>query len=150
MNTNQKIVNRIDLRAMLSTLWIFLALNYIYCDHLGLMEPEALQSLMKGQVGNVPVTQGFLFAAAIILEISFVMVVLSRVLPYRANRWANIAAGLILTIIQVGTMGLGTAPTPVYLFYSVIEVAVNLLIVWLAWQWKKPETDSVVMRLQEA
>jgi len=141
MDTVKRTNTKADMKGIFSTLWIFLSVNYIYCDHLGLMEPEVFQGLMTGHIGAIQITQGFLLASAILLEIPFVMIVLSRVLKYRANRWANIIAGAIMAFVQIGTMGMGTSSSLAYIFYSVIEIVCNLLIVWLAWKWHKPESE---------
>jgi hypothetical protein len=74
-------------------------------------------------------------AAALLMQIPFIMIVLSRILDYKANRLANIIAAIIMIIVQLGTMGIGTSPSLVYIFYSVIEVVCNLIIVWIAWKW---------------
>ena len=139
MNTSQKIPGSKDRRAILSTLWIFLSLNYIYCDHLENMQPGVIKEMLTGQIGAIPVTPEFLLTAALLLEIPFLMIVLSRVLKYGANRWANAIAGILMTVVQVGTMGMGTGPSLSYLFYSAIEIACNLFIVWYAWTWRNPE-----------
>jgi hypothetical protein len=142
MNSNSKTVEMRDRKAVLSTLWIFLVANYLYCDVFSHMDPAALKELITGTIGSIPVTQGFLLTAAIMMEIPIAMIVLSRVLKYRANRWANILAGAIMAVIQVGTMGMGTPPTLHYLFYSAMEIACNLFIVWYAWTWRKVEGQS--------
>jgi hypothetical protein len=140
MSTSNKALATHDRKTVLSTLWIFLAANYIYCDLLSHMEPAVLRELITtGTLGSIQVTQVLLLSAAIMMEIPFAMILLSRVLPYRVNRWANIIAGAIMVAIQVGTMGMGTPSTLHYLFYSAIEVACNLFIVWYAWKWTNPE-----------
>jgi hypothetical protein len=139
MNTNTRTFEMQDRRTVLSTLWMFLAANYIYCDVLSHMEPAAIRELITGTIGSIQVTQAFLLGAAIMMEIPFAMIILSRVLKYRANRWANIIAGAIMAAIQVGTWNMGTPPTLHYLFYSAIEIACNLFIVWYAWKWTNPE-----------
>jgi len=139
MNTNKKTFEMQDRKAILSTLWIFLTANYIYCDVLSHMQPAVIKELITGTIGSIQVTQGFLLTAAIMMEIPFAMIVLSRVFKYRACRWANIAAGAIMAAIQVGTMGMGTPPTLHYLFYSAIEIACTLFIVWYAWKWRNLE-----------
>ena len=136
MNTNSMTLETQDKKAIFSTLWIFLAANYIYCDVVAHMEPANLKELIAGTIGSIQVTQGFLLTAAIMMEIPFAMIILARVLKYRANRWANIIAGAIMVVIQVGTMGMGTAPTLYYLFYSAIEIACALFVVWYAWTWR--------------
>jgi len=139
MNTNTKTFEMQDGKTILSSLWIFLTANYIYCDVLAHMESTTLRELINGTVGSIQVTQGFLLTAAIMMEIPFAMILLARVLKYRVNRWANIIAGAIMAVIQVGTMGMGTAPTLYYLFYSAIEITCTLFIVWYAWKWTNPE-----------
>jgi predicted tellurium resistance membrane protein TerC len=140
MSTERNINEKMDRKSLFSTLWIFLAVNYIYCDHLGLMEPGVVSGLMAGQIGSIPITQIFLLAAALIIGIPFMMIVLSRVLKHRINRWVNMIAGLIMIIIQIGTLNVGTAPSLVYYFYSTIEVITNLVIIILAWRWHNPES----------
>lgn len=128
-----------DRKAILSTVWLFLTANYIYCDVLAHMEPATIKEIITGTIGSIQVTQGFLLSAALMMEIPFAMILLARALPYRANRWANIIAGAIMAVIQVGTMGMGTAPTPYYLFYSAIEIAGTLFAALYAWTWRNPE-----------
>jgi hypothetical protein len=132
MNTNTHAVDR---RALLSTIWIFAVLNYLYCDLLSLMDAPVLKQYLTGTVGSIQFTQGFLLGAGMLMEISMAMVLLSRVLPYKANRWANIVAGVITTAVQLGSLTLGTS-TPYYWFFSVIENAATVSIVWLAWTWR--------------
>lgn len=139
MNINQMTSTMQDKKGLLSTLWIFLTVNYIYCDHLGIMEPGVIKDLLSGHVGTIQLTQEFLLAAAILMQIPFIMIVLARVLPYRVNRWVNIIAAGIMIAVQVGTMGAGTAPSTVYLFYSAIEIAANLVVIWQAWRWTNPK-----------
>ncbi len=139
MNPSTTPAKKIDTKVLLSTLWLFLAVNYIYRDILSNMEAGALQGYLVGNVGEITITQGFLLAGAIMMEIPFVMIILSRVLKGAANHWANIIAGILMVIIEVGTMGIGTAPTLHYLFYSAIVIPCNLFIVWLAWRWRNAE-----------
>ena len=141
MNAIKKINGVQDIKVVLSALWIYLTANYIYCDHLGIMEPEVFQGLATGHIGSVQVNQQFLLAAALMMQIPFMMIVLSKVLKYGINRWINIIAGAIMIAIQIGSMGMGTGPSLVYLFYSAIEITCNIVIIWLAWMWRNPESQ---------
>lgn len=132
-----------DKRVIFSTLWIFLTVNYIFCDVFSNMDPGALKELVTtGGLSGVQLTQGFLLLAAISMEIPMAMIVLSRLLKYKANRWANIIVGSLMVVYQISTMNVGTPPTLHYIFYSIIEVVCNLVIVWLAWKWTNPEGSS--------
>ncbi len=123
-------------KALFSTLWIFVMINYLYCDFLSNMESSVLKGLLDGQIAGMTITTSFLLNAAFLMEIPTAMVLLSRVLPFRANRWANIIAGLIMTLVQVGSLFVGTGPTPHYIFYSVIEASTTAFIAWFAWNWR--------------
>ena len=131
MKTNFK-----DRTVILSTLWIFVLFNYLYCDILGLMDSLLLKQYLTGTVDGLEITENFLFLGAILMEIPIVMVLLSRILNYQANRWANIAAASIKTIAMVSTMFVGT-PSSYYLFFGIIEIATTSFIIWYAWTWKK-------------
>lgn len=126
-----------DMRSKLSILWIFATLNYLYCDVAGLMDRELLTGYLAGNVGGLEISQGFLLGAGILVEIPIAMVLLSRVLKYRANRWANIAAGTVMTVVQLATLFLAGTPIIYYLFFSVIEIATTAFIVWSAWKWSE-------------
>jgi hypothetical protein len=126
-----------DMKSRLSTLWIFASLNYLYCDIASLMDPQLLPQYLRGNVNGLEFTPTFLLAAGVLVEIFIAMVLLSRLLPYRANRWANIAAGTAMTAVQLATV-LFMKPAPYYAFFSAIEIATTVAIVWYAWKWTEP------------
>jgi hypothetical protein len=103
------------------------------------MDSELLKQYLTGKVNGMEFTQGFLLGAAILVEIPIIMVLLSRVLKYRVNRWANVIAGTIMTLVQAASLFAGT-PAMYYLFCSVLEIAATVLIVWLAWNWRHAES----------
>ena len=130
------------MKTKLSTLWIFATLNYLYCDVLGLMDPNLLEGYLAGTVNGLEVSQAFLLAAGILVEIPMALVVVSRLAKYGLNRWANVIAGAIMTIVQIATLFAGT-PTIYYVFFSVIEVATTGAIVWLAWRWAEDQRAQI-------
>jgi hypothetical protein len=138
---NTKTIERKERKVILSTLWIFVTVNYIFCDVVTLMNPEDLKQILTGTVGNVQMNQGFLLGAAIMMEIPFAMILLSRLLKHKANRWANIIAGSIMTLIQISSLFVGSALSLHYIFYSIIEIACTLFIVWYALKWVKTESE---------
>ena len=139
MNTNIKTA-KMDTRILLIILWVFFSVNFMYADQLSHLEPGVLEGIMSGYVadGTVQITAGFLLGTAIMFEIPFLMIVLSWVLKYRANRWANIIAGTLFVVAQISSLFLG-APSPAYIFYSTIEITGLLLIIWNAWKWRNVE-----------
>jgi hypothetical protein len=119
----------------LSTLWTFVLINMLFADIFSFMVPGALQKIATGVVDGVQLTPGFLLIAAVLTEIPMAMIILSRLLGYRANRIANMLGG-VFTILWV--VGLGSA-TPHYIFIASVEVLCAGWIVWLAWHWRAPE-----------
>ena len=83
MNTSTK-GQTLDRKALLSTIWIFAVLNYLYCDLLSLMDANILKQYLAGNVVGIQFSEGFLLGAGMLMEISMAMVLLSRVLPTRA------------------------------------------------------------------
>ncbi len=73
-----------DRRMILSTLWIFATLNYIYADVFNLYFRPGVQQ------DSATMAAGGVFGFAVLMEMAIAMVLLSRVLNYRTNRWANI------------------------------------------------------------
>jgi hypothetical protein len=121
-------------RMILSTLWTFAVLNYLYCDVVGLMDSAMLKQFLTGTVGGMRLSQGFLLGGSVLMEISIAMVLLSRVLNDRANRLANIIAGAVTTAAQCATLFGGS--TLYYIFFSAIEIATTMFIVAYAWRMK--------------
>jgi len=143
MNATKTTTEMKDKKVMLSALWLFAMLNYTYGDVVTLMDPVYLKGLIAtGAVGGLQITQGFLLGASIFQEIPIAMVLLSRILKYRANRWANIIAGTIMTVALIVTLFVAV-PTLHYVFFSIIEIACTAFIVWYAWRWPNPEARRV-------
>jgi hypothetical protein len=135
--TNKKTAEMGDRKVILSTLWIFAVLNYLYADVFVGKDPEMLKQLIAG-TGPLQMTGGFLLEAAILMETAIAMVLLSRVLKYRANRLANIIAGIIHTAAVSLSLFVGT-PALYYVFFAAIEIACTLFIIGYAWKWPKQE-----------
>jgi hypothetical protein len=132
------------MQVRLSALWIFVTLNYLYCDVIALMDAELLRQYLTGTVDGLELSQGFLLAAAVLIEIPIAMTLVSRLVTHHAgNRWANLVAAAVMTLVQAATLFLG-APTPYYTFFSVLEIGCTAVIAWQAWSWRVPEPAALV------
>jgi hypothetical protein len=131
---------RRDRGKTLSILWVFATVNYIFCDVLALMDHGYLRQALTGSVGGVDMTRGFLLAGSVLMEIPMAMIVLSWVLRPRPNRVANLVAGSVMTVVQLGSLFVGYGPTPSYIFFSAVEIGTTAFIVWYAWTWPKAAT----------
>jgi len=133
MNSNKK-TTEMDMKVKLSTLWVVVMFNMIFADILSFMMPGFLKELVEGSL-EIQITQGLLLVFAILIEIPIAMIFLSRVLKYRANRWANtIAAAITIPFV----IGMGSTDLH-YIFFATVEVVCMSLIVWYAWKLPKQE-----------
>jgi hypothetical protein len=145
MNTDGKAISMVDRKAALSTLWIFVMFNFLYADVVALFD-VVYNGESNANRGSIQFTPGTLLGVSVLMEIPMAMVILSRVLKYRANRWTNIVAGTAYTAVTLIAQFIlpisnGTATT-YYLFFGAIEILSTLLIVWHAWKWPKPEVSA--------
>ena len=134
LHTANPTIEKISAKVLLSTLWLFGMLTYTYGDVVTLMDPV--------KHGTFALTEGFLLGGSIIMMIPILMVLLSRLLPYRANRWANLVAGTFMTAFLTLTLFVAV-PTTYYAFFSVIEIATTAVIVGYAWKWSTAEVNPV-------
>jgi hypothetical protein len=135
MNLIKKTAEKMDPKVLLSTLWIVVMINMLKADILSLFIPGAADELAKTSVSTgTPIPQ-LMLGGAIMMEISIVMIILSRVLNHRVNRWVNIIVSISTIAFVVG----GGATYPHYIFIATIEVVCLLLIVMFAWKWRNSE-----------
>src|ERR1700720_4545351 len=129
-----------DTKERLSVLWIFALLNYLYADVLGLWAMAGSRPPFE------PLPPWALAGSAVLMEIPIAMILACRMLPFRANRLANIIAGGIVTLINgfltfvPPLIGWGRPPAlPEYLFFATIETVATSIIIWQAWTWSGAE-----------
>ena len=129
-----------DTKERLSLFWIFALLNYLYADVFALFAVVGSPSLADAP--HLPALA--MLGAAVLMEIPIAMIVACRLLPFRANRLANIVAGAILTLVNgfltfvPPLAGWGRPPAlPEYLFFATIETVCTSVIIWQAWTWSE-------------
>ncbi len=135
-----------DTKERLSLLWIFALLNYLYADVIALF-------YFVGSPNQAPhLPPWALLGSAVLMEIPIAMILACRLLPFRANRLANIIAGAIMTLVNgfltfvlpLATGDFRDPEYPVYVFFATIETVCTLVIIWQAWTWSevKPAVSS--------
>jgi len=137
MNTNRLVAKKLDTKVLLSTLWIVVMINMLKADILSLYIPGTVEEVAR-TAGETPIAQ-LMLGGAIMMEVSIVMIILSRVLRYGLNRWANI----ITSIITIAFIWGGAAPEPHYIFIATVETICLLIILWNAWKWTENGINDV-------
>jgi len=144
-----------DTKDRLSLLWLFALLNYLYADVLALF-------FIVGSKDPAPhLPQWALLGSAVLMEIPIAMILASRLLPFRANRLANIAAAGIETLAVVSMQFVYPLVTgawheqmfPSYIFFGTLETVCTSIIIWKAWTWSGLEaavSSERIVRQREA
>lgn len=123
-------------KTLLSTLWVFVTINYLYCDLIGLMDASLLKQYLTGNVEGMEINENFLLAAGILMEIPISMILFAKILKDKPNAIANIMAAFIKTSVMILTLFLGK-PTMYYLFFATIEISTTVIILAYAIGWLK-------------
>jgi hypothetical protein len=127
-----------DTKEQLSLLWIFALLNYLYADVLALFA-------FVGSPNSAPhLPPWALLGSAVLMEIPIAMIVACRLLPFSADRMANIIAGGFMTLINgfltfVLPLTNGDFRDPVYpayVWFATIETVCTSVIIWKALSWR--------------
>ena len=130
----QKQMLTMETKAKLSTLWIFYLFNTIFRDIHEFIEPGFIEQVMTGTFNGTQITENLLLFGGFVAEVPISMVLLSRLLPYGANRWANIIAAVITLAFEINNGATDLDDT----FHMVIEMAALSFIIWSAWRWRNP------------
>ncbi len=133
-----------DIKERLSLFWTFALLNYLYADVVALFAIVGSPNLADAP--HLP--PWALMGSAVLMEIPIAMILACRLLPFRANRLANIIAGGFLTLINGGLtfvppfFGARTPALAEYLFFATIETVCTVIIIWQAWTWSEVTSSS--------
>jgi len=135
-----------DTKERLSLFWLFALLNYLYADVLALFD------IVGSQDPALHLPQWALLGSAILMEIPIAMILACRLLPFRANRLANIIAGAIETLAVISMQFVYPLASGAwhehmfasYIFFGTIETVCTAIIIWEAWTWSgvKPAVSS--------
>jgi len=128
---------RIDVKLVLSALWIAMLIVFAYVDIFGFFRADILEAALDGKVATMGVTidQVFLVFTTVYILIPTLMVVLSLVLRPRVNRIVNIVVALVYAVSIIAAC---IGETWAYYFLgSAVEVVLLIAIVRTAWTWPR-------------
>tara|TARA_R110000868_G_scaffold321875_1_gene582926 strand:- start:1105 stop:1524 length:420 start_codon:yes stop_codon:yes gene_type:complete len=122
---------KIKHETLLSTLWLFVLLNMIFRDIHQFVKKGSIEEIMTGMVNGIEITDELMLLGGFLAEIPILMVLLSRILDDRANKWANIITGLItLAVFATAVPSLDMDDA----FHMTIEIVAILWIFQIAWK----------------
>ncbi len=139
MNTSPTPKKKIDTKVVLSSLWIVVMINMLKADILSLFIPGSMDEVARTAASTGATVPQLMLGAAVMGQLAIAMIILSRVLKYGINRWANIVVGIVIIAYIWG----GMVSYPHYIFIASVETLCLLLIIWFAWKWRNPESQPI-------
>ena len=117
-----------DIQITLAFIWVALMLIYLLGDVLRIFAGD----FKPGEIEGVPMTQVMVFGIAAIMVIPIIMVLLTLILEYDINRWANIIVATFFLIFNLISL-------KGYKIYDklllIVSFGFNLLTIYFAWDW---------------
>jgi Family of unknown function (DUF6326) len=123
----------VSVKVKLAGLWAAMMLLYVYADILSFYRPGQIAEIESGKIGSFDVSQSSLVLASLVVILPALMIALSLMLRASVNRAANLALGLLFTLVNVGNL-IGESWVYYFLF-GLLEIALTLTIVATAWTW---------------
>ena len=129
----------VDVRIILSSLWIARMLSSLQGDSARLHDPQALQELVSG-TSEIPITDTLVLVMSIVMAIPILMSFLSLILKDKANRRANLSAGVFFVAWEIFFLVSVYSQDAVYeIFWGFAYLLFAVLVVGYAWKWPKKE-----------
>ena len=140
MNSNKSTARiMVDVRIILSALWVARMLSSLQGDSTRFHDPVALKELVAGTT-EITVTNEMLLVLSIILAVPIFMSFLSLTLKDKANRWANLIIGVFFVVWELVFLIFVYLQDPAYeIFWGITYLVFAALVVWYAWKWPKQE-----------
>ena len=111
-------------------------------DLLSPYKPGTVRDILRGRVWEFEITQGWALGALALMTIPSVMIVLSVLLPTKANQRTNIVVASLFILVSIGN-AIGETWAFIWLG-AIVEVALLATILRLAWRWRAEEARQVL------
>ncbi|MBM7773057.1 hypothetical protein JOD54_003261 [Actinokineospora baliensis] len=129
---------RVSVRTKLAAAWASLMSLYIYVDYLALYKPGFIDEIRGGSVHDFDTGPTFVGLSITLMSIPAVMILLSTVLPARANRVTNLVVAVLY--IPVTVYNVAGEPWSYGYFYGFsigLELLILAFVLRSAWAWPR-------------
>lgn len=126
-----------DIRIVLSFTWVALMLTYLLGDVLRIFSDDAT----PGEISGQPASQGIWLGLSILMVLPILMILVSLLVTAPAARWASMIVAAFFFLFNL--VGLPTYASYYDQFLIVVSLAINVLIIWLAWNWDGASVPSI-------
>jgi hypothetical protein len=118
----------LDVRIVLAAIWVALVLVYLYGDVLRIFSHDFPEVMDAKQI-----TKPMWLGISVLMSIPIIMILVSLMVDYPVNRWANIIAATFF--FGFNLLGLPTYPSAYDKYLIVVGLVFNVLTVYYAWNW---------------
>jgi hypothetical protein len=131
----------VPVRAKLAAAWTSFMFLYIYVDFFALYKPGVIDDILAGVVFEFQISQTLLTVFLAAVAVPSLMIVLSVILPARANRVINLVVASVYIPFSMFN-AVGESWTYFYGLGVVLEVIVLAVILRSAWTWPRTSSPS--------
>ena len=131
----------VPVRAKLAAAWTSFMFLYIYVDYFHLYKPGVIDDILAGVVWELQISQTLLTVFLAAIAVPSLMIVLSVILPARANRVINLVVASVYIPFSMFN-AVGESWTYFYGLGVVLEVIVLAVILRSAWTWPRTSSPS--------
>src|SRR5919106_4708350 len=132
----------VPVRAKLAAAWTSFMFLYIYVDYFHLYKPGVIDDILAGVVWELQISQTLLTVFLAAIAVPSLMIVLSVILPARANRVINLVVASVYIPFSMFN-AVGESWTYFYGLGVVLEVIVLAVILRSAWTWPRTTSPSM-------
>ena len=126
--------HKINPRVLISTLWVVILFNMILRD----LHEFPTEGYIENMI-SLHLSEELMLLFAFIVEIPILMIVLSRVLSNKANKWANVIAALLSIIGILYTLPKGQLDE---IFFAIMNTGALVIILVKVWNVPPLEATS--------
>jgi hypothetical protein len=131
----------VPVRAKLAAAWTSFMFLYIYVDFFALYKPGVIDDILAGVVFEFQISQTLLTVFLAAVAVPSLMIVLSVILPARANRVINLVVASVYIPFSMFN-AVGESWMYFYGLGVVLEVIVLAVILRSAWTWPRTTSPS--------
>ena len=135
---------RIPVRVKLAAAWTSFMFLYVYVDYFALYKPGGIGDILDGVVYEFQISQTLLTVFLALIAVPILMIVLSVILPARANRVINLAVASVYVPVSAFN-AVGESWTYFYGLSIGLEVLLLAFILRYAWTWPRRTTSLATM-----
>jgi hypothetical protein len=127
--------HKVDTKLIIMSAWITIMCLYMYCDIFSLYRPGYIDSIARGKMGFLDISQMSLFFASLLMVIPSMMIFASALAVARVGRIVNLVISPIYFLVNIGNL-LAESWAYYYLF-GLLELGLVILIFIISLRWPK-------------